>query len=239
MQCFSVTQVTDRKWQYYVANYPAKRKPWSRKAGGRAQKKFTTRQAAEEFLAEVRREWEHRGKVELGLDSALHYDVMRAKKVIADIPRATLEKGALLLRMCVSAKELRGTGYEAPEDRRVEMSPRMYLACHNEAKRRGINVSEAIEGMIGGWLLSEAGKQIAERGRIEAQEYQELVKRNQETRRMLAERGKQEEMMRKLGILDLAFEEGRRSVLEEQRLRRNEWRRKRKERESNGNSDLP
>jgi hypothetical protein len=238
MQCFSVTHVTDRRWQYYVANYPAKRKPWSRKAEGRAQKKFTTREAAEAFLAEARREWEHRGKVELGLDSALHYDVMRAKKVIADIPSATLEKGAMLLRMCRSARELRGTGFEAPAARVVELSPRTYLACQNEAKRHGISVSEALEGLICGWLLSEARRQIAELCVEEAREYQELLKRNKVTRHTLAEWEKEKEMYARLGVDSLAFENGRKSVLLEQSLRRNEWRKKRKERASNGNDDL-
>ena len=73
MQCFSVTNVTDRRWHYFVANFPVKRQPWSRKAGGRGQKKFTTREAAEAFLAEARREWEHRreGGAGIGRGAAL------------------------------------------------------------------------------------------------------------------------------------------------------------------------
>jgi hypothetical protein len=211
MQCFSVTNVTDRRWHYFVANYPVKRAAWSRKACGRGQKKFTTREAAEAFLAEVRREWEHRGKVELGLDAALHYDVMRGRKLIEGIPWASLEKGALLLRMCVSARELRGTGYEAPLERKVELSPRTFLAVENEAKRCGIKVNEALEGLISGWLLSEAGRQIGELGRKEAREYEELLERNKVTRLTLVEWEKEKEMARKLGEDNLAYEEGKRT----------------------------
>jgi hypothetical protein len=72
------------------------RKPWSRKAAGRKQKKFSKREAAEAFLEEVRREWLRRGKVELGLDPALHYDVMRAAKILSDTANGTLEKAALI-----------------------------------------------------------------------------------------------------------------------------------------------
>src|SRR5258708_32798202 len=105
MQSFSITPVMQGSRRYFVANYPANRKPWSRKAAGREQKKFTKLELAETFLAEVRREWIRRGKVELGLDSFLHRDVMRAMKILAMIPNATLEKAAFLFRQCVSAKE--------------------------------------------------------------------------------------------------------------------------------------
>ena len=97
MQRFCVTPVLDSaRRQYFVANWPAQRKPWSRKAAGRKQKRFSKREAAEAFLAEVRREWLRRGKVELGLDAALHYDVMRAAKILSDTANGTLEKAALI-----------------------------------------------------------------------------------------------------------------------------------------------
>jgi hypothetical protein len=239
MQRFFVTPVLDRGKKYWLANFPAERKPWSRKAAGRKQKKFTKREAAESFLEQAKREWTRRGGVSLGLDREAHYDFMRAMAVIADIPNGTLEKATLVYRMCRSAKELRGSGYEAPIQRKVELSPRIFLACQNEARKRGISGSEAIEGMMGGWLMTEAGRQAAERGRAEALEYEELVKRNKLTRWTLAERKKEEEMARLLGEQNWAFEEGRRAAIAEQRQRRNEWRRKRKERSSNGNSDLP
>lgn len=101
MQRFCVTPVLDSGGrQYFIANWPAERKPWSRKAPGRKQKKFSRREAAEAFLGEAKREWIRKGGVNLGTDWAAYYDFLRAMEVIADIPNGTLEKAALVYRMC-------------------------------------------------------------------------------------------------------------------------------------------
>ena len=235
MQCFCVTRIKQSGREYFVANYPAKRKAWSRKAPGRKQKKFAKREAAETFLEEAKREWVRNGEVSLAVDTALHFDVMRGRKLIDGIPWASLEKGALLLGKCVSARELRGTGFEAPLDRTVALSPRAYLGCKNEAKLRGISVKEAV---IAEWLLFVAEKKIAALARDERREYETLKKRNEVTRWTLAEWEKEKEMYARLGQDNLAYENGRKSVLLEQRLRRIEWRKKRKETASNGNGDI-
>jgi hypothetical protein len=86
--------------------------------------------------------------VELGLDPALHYDVMRAAKILPDTPNATFEKSALIFRQCMSARELRGTRYEAPKERRIELSSRFFLMVDNEAKARNVSISEAVEGLL-------------------------------------------------------------------------------------------
>src|SRR4029077_13733046 len=97
--------------------------------------------------------------------------------VIGEITQGTLEKAAEVYRMCRSAKELRGSGYEAPTERKVELSPRVYLGCVNEAKRRGVSVREEVEGIIWGWLEAEAVKRLGNRAREEASEYQALQTR--------------------------------------------------------------
>jgi hypothetical protein len=50
MQRFFVTPVLDRGKQYWMANFPAERKLWSRRLAGRKQKKFARREEAEEFF---------------------------------------------------------------------------------------------------------------------------------------------------------------------------------------------
>jgi hypothetical protein len=238
VQRFCVTRILQGGREYFVANYPANRKPWSRKAAGRAQRKFNRRELAEAFLEEAKREWKRKGGVNLGLDREAHHDFMRAMEVIAGLPGGTLEKGALMLKMCASAKEKPGGAYEAPVDRKVELSPRFFLLADNEARKHGMSVREAVEGMLAGWLEFEAERQVKERTKGEAREYQELMERNQKTRRMLAQIEEEDRLMELMGKQSQAFELGRNSVLMQRNRYQQEWRRKRKERLSNGNSGL-
>jgi hypothetical protein len=241
MQRFFVTPILDRGKQYWMANFPAERKRWSRRAAGRKQKKFAKRDEAETFLEMAKREWVRNGGVKLALDIEAHYDFMRALEVLADVTGGTLEKAALVYRACVSWKEKRGTGYEAPAplDRTATLNPRAYLACLNEANRCGTSVDEALESMVGQWLLNKVEREVRERARIEAVELKALEERNRVTRQTLVEWEKEKELLRKIGQDNVAYEQGRKSVIWEQRSRRNAWRKKRKEREkSNGNRDL-
>jgi hypothetical protein len=244
MQRFFVTPVLDRGRQYFMANFPAERKPWSRKAAGRQQKKFAKREAAEAFVEEMRREWIRRGKIELGLDSALHYDVMRAAKILSGVPGASLEKAALIFLQCVSEKELSGGRYLAPENRAIELGPRFFLLIQNEAKKRGTGVKEALEGILAEWVLCQAGRQVKELAAQEAAELEALVVRNKKARESLAEIRKEDRLMELMGQHSRAYEAGRNSILMERQRYQREWRKRQKERaakeQSNGNgsSDL-
>lgn len=239
MQAFYVTPISDRGYQYFVANWPAERKPWSRKGPRRRQKKFTKREEAEAFVAEVRREWIRRGKIELGLDPALHYDVMRAAKILCGVTNSSLEKSALIFLQCVSAKELRGGRYVAPESRSIELSPRFFLLIQNEAKRRGTGTVEALEGILGEWLLDRAERQVKELACQEARELDELEERNERARRTLAQWKEEDRLALALGKHSRAYEDGRNSILMKRLLYQREWRKRRAAKEqSNGSSDL-
>lgn len=244
MQRFYVTEILQDRWRYYVANYPAEREPGSQKAAGRKQKKFNKREAAEAFLAQVKREWLRKGGVVLGFDSEAHYDVMRALEVLADLPGATLEKAALVFRMCRSEKEMRGGGFVAPSNRQIELDPRPFLLCQNEARRCGATLSEMAGAIILMWLEREAERQIRERTQAEAREYEELKGRNETTRQQLAQVAKEDELMKLLGQQSRAYQEGRNSILMKRNQYQCEWRRKRKEQEAKeqingkGNSGL-
>jgi hypothetical protein len=165
-----------------MVSYPGELPVGSRRSRPRKQKKFSRREAAEAFLEEAKREWVRKGGVKLGFDREAHYDFMRAMEVMADIPKGTLEKAALVYRMCVSSKELR-RGYEAPLERKVELNPRIYLGCVAEAKKCGVSVTAAAEGIIGSWLEAEAVSRVEERTREEAKEYEALLERNERARR--------------------------------------------------------
>jgi hypothetical protein len=223
VQRFCVTPILQAGRRYFVANFPS-----TRKGKGRAQKKFNRRELAEVFLEEAKREWIRKGGVKLGFDREAHYDFMRAMEVIAGIPNGTLEKGALLLKMCASAKEKpRGT-YEAPLDRKVELSPRLYLGCLNEARRSQVSLRQAVEGMLAGWLECEVERQVKERTRGEAREYKELVERNEKAKRTLAQIEEEDRLMELMGKHSRAYEDGRNSILMERNRYQREWRRKRK-----------
>lgn len=231
MQKFCVTRILQGGREYFVANYPANRKPWSRKAAGRAQKKFNRRELAEVFLEEVRCEWIRRGKVELGLDAALHYDVMRAVKILSDVSNATLEKAALIFRLCRSARELPGKRYEVPLSRSVDLSPRFFLLVNNEAQKRGISLREAVEGMLGGWVEWEAERQVKERARAESEELAELRERNEKSSQKLGQIEKEDRLLALMGKQSQAFELGRNSVLLRRAEYQRRWRERKKERE--------
>ena len=178
MQRFFVTPVLDRGRQYWLANYPSDKEPWSRRARGRKQKKFTSRSLAEAFLAEAQREFIRKGGVSLANDRDLHYDFMRAAELIADIPGGRLETAAYLLKMCRSAREMRGGRYEAPRSRQVELDPRPFLACQNEARRCGVTVAEMANRIVLMWLEGQASARVKEREETEAREALEARRRS-------------------------------------------------------------
>src|SRR5215469_14988630 len=178
MQRFFVTPVLDRGRQYWLANYPSDKEPWSRRARGRKQKKFTSRSAAEAFLAEAQREFIRKGGVSLANDRELHYDFLRAAALIADLPGGRLETAAHLLKMCRSAREIRGGGYEAPRNRQVELDPRPFLACQNEACRCGVSVGEMANRIVLRWLERQASARVREREEAEMREALEARRRS-------------------------------------------------------------
>jgi hypothetical protein len=178
MQRFFVTPVLDHGRQYWLANYPSDKEPWSRRARGRKQKKFTSKAAAEAFLAEAQREFIRKGGVSLANDRDLHYDFIRAAELIADIPGGRLETAAHLLKMCRSSREMRGGRYEAPRNRQVELDPRPFLACQNEARRCGVTVAEMANRMILMWLEWQASARVREREETEAREALEARRRS-------------------------------------------------------------
>jgi hypothetical protein len=155
MQRFYLTAVKDKGRPYWMANYPGERPVGSRRARPRKQRMFAQRVAAEEFLEAARREYFQRGRVELAYDRELHSDVLRAVKILADMPGATLSDGALLLRECRSSRERRGGGFEEPRDRMIELHPRLYLGMLNQARNRGMRLRDLVSGVLWGWIEEE------------------------------------------------------------------------------------
>ena len=232
MQRFYVSAVTDRGYRYFLANFPGERKPWSRKPRARVQKKFSKREDAEEFVERLRREWLRRGKAELGLDPALHYDVLRAAKILSDTPNATLEKAALIFRLCMSARELRGTRYEVPKGRRIELSPRFFLLVDIEAKARNVSISEAAEGLLSEVAMCRADQRIRQQIHTEETQYRELKKRNEIERQKLREIEREAKIWEEYSNVNMMFEQGRNSVLMQRAEYQRRWRQRKKEREA-------
>lgn len=169
MQRFFVSSITQEGRPYYIANYPGEQVRYGRRSPGRRQKKFASRPAAEAFLEEVRREWTFNGGVSLATDSELHYDFMRAVGVIAGLPGVTLEKAALLLKKCISPREGRDGSFEAPINRQVELDPRVFLLCQNEARRLNQSIAETVNSALMQWALGHVTVMVREREISEAE----------------------------------------------------------------------
>jgi hypothetical protein len=168
VQKFCVTPVLDNGHQYYMVNYPGVRERWSQRAPKRQQRKFASLERAEKLLQEVQREWIRNGEIRLGYDRELHYDFMRAAQLLADLGAgSSLEKGVELLRMARGVRELRGGGFVAPRDRRVELNGRSFLVVANEARKHEVTLSQMVDAIVLMWAEKEAGRRVEERMKAE------------------------------------------------------------------------
>jgi hypothetical protein len=163
MQRFILTAIKDNGTPYWMASYPGQRPTGSRRARPRKQRKFAKREDAEEFLEEARREYFQRGRVELANDRILHRDVLRGLKILATVPNASFEVAAWLLKICGSARELRGAKYEVPTNRQIELEPRAFLGCNNKARSVGIALKDLVNSIVLQWLEREAEARVEER----------------------------------------------------------------------------
>jgi hypothetical protein len=170
--------------------------------------------------------------VELGLDPALHYDVLRAAKILSDTPNATLEKAALIFRLCMSARELRGTSYQAPKQGQIELSPRFFLMVDNEAKARNVSISEAAEGLLSEVAMCRADQRIRQQVHTEETEYRELKRRNDIDRQKLREIEREAKIWEEYSNVNMMFEQGRQSVLAQKAEYQRRWRQRKKEHEA-------
>ena len=173
--------------RYYYVNWPMFDPVSKRSVRGR--KKFTTRGAAEEFLARARVEFRRNAEVILAHDRGAQLDFLRAMDVLRGLqPGATLEKAALLLGRCQAAIERRDGTFSAPEprSRMIELGPREWLAVRREACRNGWTETDVVAMIIHRWLLSEVEADVSKRARDEAVELAELAARNKRAEALLA-----------------------------------------------------
>jgi hypothetical protein len=144
----------------YAVKDPERRGKWKRR-----QNMFLDRERAEDFLEEARREFLNTQRVELAKDRLFHCDVLRAAKILSDVPGATMEAAAALLKECRSSRERRGGRFEEPMDRKIELSPRAFLGIVNEARRRGMRVEDLVGGILWGYLDEESRRRQERRFR--------------------------------------------------------------------------
>ena len=83
---------------------------------------------------------------------------------------ASFEVAAWLLKICRSARELRGAKYEVPTNRQVELEPRAFLGCNNKARSVGIALKDLVNSIVLQWLEREAEARVEERIGREARE---------------------------------------------------------------------
>lgn len=166
MQRFYIRPVQNKGRLAFQVNYgeiDTESRRWRRR-----QNLFWDPGLAEEFLMEKRREFFSRSRVNLGGDRLLHRDVLRAVEVLMDVPGATMEAAARLLKECRSSREQRGGKFEEPRDRKIELSPRSYLGLVHEARECGISLNDLVNGIVWG--------HIEQRSRRRAEQEQQTKK---------------------------------------------------------------
>ena len=169
-----------------------------------------------------------------GEDRAFHCDALRAAKLLKVVRNATLERAAYVFLQCQSLKEKRGLGggYEVPADRRLELSPRIFLMVQNEARARKVTIQEAAEGLLGELAILRAGEAIRQQTQTEEAEYEALKKRNDLEWEKLRELAREDRIMQAVSDVNVTFEQGRQSVLRRKAEYQKRWRARKKERET-------
>jgi hypothetical protein len=113
---------------------------------------FSSQEAARVFMRGRQREYILSKQLSIGWDGEEHLDALRAKAVLLDMPGASLESAAWLLRQCRSAKELRGGGHEVAVERKVELEPRTFLGIENVARKLGCKIKDVVEAALWDYL---------------------------------------------------------------------------------------
>jgi hypothetical protein len=119
---------------------------------------FSSEEAARVFMRGRQREYILSKRLSVGWDAEEHREILRAKAALLDVPGASLESAAWLLRQCRSAKELMGGRYEVAVERKVELEPRTFLGLENVARKLGCRVKDVAEGAIWEFLERESWK---------------------------------------------------------------------------------
>jgi hypothetical protein len=141
-----------------MVSYPGELPEGSRRARPRRQKMFSSEEAARVFMRGRQREYILSKRLSVGWDGEEHLDALRAKAVLLDMPGASLESAAWLLKLCRSAKEMRGGGFEVATNRNLELEPRTFLGLENVARKLGCRVKDVAEGAIWDYLHRESWK---------------------------------------------------------------------------------
>ena len=170
MRRYSIIAVKNKGRDAWMVNYPSKDIAGGQVRWRRKQNMFWNLEKAQAFLQEQKREQSNDGWTFLAGDRLLHCDVLRGLKILATVPNASFEVAAWLLKICRSARELRGAKYEVPTTRQVELEPRAFLGCNNKARSAGIALKDLVNSIVLQWLEREAEVRIEERITREARE---------------------------------------------------------------------
>ena len=153
-----------------MVNYPVKETAGGQLRWKRKQNMFWDAERATAFLEEQKREQANNGWAFLAGDRLLHCDVLRGLKILAEVPNASFEVAAWLLKMCRGARELKGAKYEIARSRQIELEPRAFLGCNNRACSLGIALKDLVNSIVLQWLEREAKARVEERIAREARE---------------------------------------------------------------------
>ena len=162
MRTFCITMVRNKNRPAWMVNYAEKQ------VGGRWKRRqnlFWNMERAQEFLERVKREALNGAKIVLGTDRALHGDALRAARLIteAGLPSGSLTVGVQLLIECRSDQEKRKGEFLEPRDRKVDLSPRSYLALAHEARESQMGIGDLLNGIVWGHIEERSRQAVQER----------------------------------------------------------------------------
>ena len=145
-----------REYERWRVNYPGGRAEGGKRNRSRRQNMFASEERAKAFMEACLEEMRRNRQLLLVGDSEAYWDAIRAKEVLVGVPGASLEGAAWLLRVCQSAREKRGGGYEVEVERKVELEPRVWLGLEKACKGSGERVKELVEKLCWKFLEEEA-----------------------------------------------------------------------------------
>lgn len=161
MRHFLLTPIRDQTrghtYSYWMVSCPKDGPTGRNGSTGRKQRKFSSREKAEEFLAREKKRYEERWRTEWWADARARNDAARALRLISGTAGSSLTAAAQVYLECRSAQEFRRRAEETGEKRSLELSARLSLGLARLAARRGQSLEDLIAGVL--WAFIERASQ--------------------------------------------------------------------------------
>jgi hypothetical protein len=159
MRHFLLTPIKDRvaghTYSYWMVSYPKSGPAGRNGSTGRKQRKFSSKEKAEEFLAREKKRYEARWRTEWWGDTRARNDAASALSIISKIGGGSLVAAARVYEQCRRAQEFR-VADERTGGQRLELSARIRFGLEKAARRRGVSTEDLIAGVLWEFIEKES-----------------------------------------------------------------------------------